>query len=113
MDNINLQKNICLKYKSSFIITNPNDLIVIDEGVLSGELVEGVRYASPDHMSGWWITSKKYSGDISGLRTEHVKHLYEKRPDLIKFLGLDYGFRFFQEGYKTVDEDIWFDKSIL
>ena len=105
MNNINLQKNICLKYKSKFTITNPDDLIVVDEEVLSGELVEGSRYTSPDHMSRLWITSKKYSGDTSGLRTEHAKQLYEKRPDLIKFLGLDYGFRFFQEGYKTNEEE--------
>lgn len=96
------------------LIPVKNDqLVVVSDGVLEGDLVEGVRYPSPDHMSGWWIITEKYNGDTATLRTEHFSHLLEKRNDLLKYLDLPYGYRFFQDGYKQNNEDIWFDKGIL
>ena len=88
-------------------------LIVVSDGVFEGEPVEGVRYFSPKHMSGWWITTEKFDGNIDNLRNEHYPHLIEKRPDLLKFMDLPFGFRFFQDGYKKHKEDVWFDEKII
>ncbi len=88
-------------------------MIVISDGVFEGECVEGVRYPSPKHMTGWWLTTQKYNGDTSTLRVEHYYHLPEKRPDLIKYLALPFGFRFFQKD-ETVgrEEEIWKDDNV-
>ena len=40
-----------------------------------------------------------------------AKHLLQIRPEIIKYLGLEVGFRFLadKDGY----EDIWYDKKLI
>ncbi len=116
--NINSKKitveilEVCATHNVNPVLVDNNQLVAVSEGVLEGDLVEGVRYNSPEHMSGWWLTTEKYNGDINTIKTEHFYHLLEKRPDLVKYLALPYGFRFFQKGYKDGPEKIWFDEKI-
>jgi hypothetical protein len=71
--------------------------------------VQGIRYPSPDHMSGWWITTDRYDGNIKSLRYEHTYHVTAARPALAKYLALPDGFRFnFSAG-----EEVWFDEKVL
>lgn len=105
--------DICNSNKVDPVPVLDSQLIIVSDGVFEGDLVEGVRYPSPEYMSGWWLTTEKYNGDVTTLRTEHFFHLLEKRPDLIKYLVLPYGFRFFEEGYKKNKEQIWFDEKIV
>lgn len=98
----------CKKFDTTPVLLDDNQLVVVSEGVLAGDPVEGVRYPSPKHMSGWWITTDKYNGDISTLTTEHAYHILERRPDLAKYMLLPYGFRF-RVGTK---EDVWFDEKV-
>lgn len=113
-------KNITVEMLEICSLNNVNplpianeQLVVISDGVFEGSLVEGTRYPSPEHMSGWWLTTEKYNGDVSTLRTEHFYHILEKRPDLVRYMALPYGFRFFQEGYKQNNEDVWFDEKVV
>jgi hypothetical protein len=75
---------------------------------LQGDAVQGVRYPSPEHMSGWWITTDRYDGDIRSLTQEHLYHLTAARPDLARCLALPFGFRFDQAS----GEDVWFDEQV-
>ncbi len=83
--------------------------VVISKGVYEGLPVQAVRYPSPDHMTGWWITTDMYDGNTSSLETVHYFHLAFKRPDLVKFLALPFGHRF----YAGEEEDVWFDEAVL
>jgi hypothetical protein len=83
-------------------------LVVVSDGVLESEPVEAVRYPSPEHMSGWWITTDRYNGDVQSLRTHHLYHLTAARPELAQYLALPYGFRF----NLARGEDIWFDPEV-
>lgn len=85
----------------------PDQLVVISEGVYDGDVVEGVRYPSPKHMSGWWLTTNRYDGDITSLKTVHFAHIAEKRPDISDFLRLPFGYRFF-----SGDGSTWFDQKV-
>jgi hypothetical protein len=82
-------------------------MIVISKGVLEGDPIDAVRYKSPTHMTGWWITTDLYDGDIKSLQTMHYYHLAFKRPDILRYLALPYGYRF------NLDNkvDIWFDPN--
>ena len=115
MNIINEQKEFCDSKNTNFEKTKEIQFVVVSDDVLSGALVEGVRYKPQENMSGWWLTSKDYSGNIEDLKLEHVEHIYEKRKDLVKFLGLPPGYRFFQEKYvsNSSPEDVWFDEDIL
>lgn len=85
-----------------------SQMIVISEGVLEGAAIEGVRYSSPQHMTGWWLKTEHYNNDIKTLKTIHYSHLAFERPDIIKYLALSFGFRFLSE-----TNEIWFDKEVL
>lgn len=88
-------------------LPKPDQLVVISDGVYEGDVVEGVRYPSPVHMSGWWLTTDRYDGDVKSLRTVHFYHIAEFRPDLSDFLKLPCGYRFF-----SGNGDTWFDQQV-
>lgn len=71
--------------------------------------MQGVRYPSPEHMSGWWVTTDRYDGDVRTLRHEHLYHLTAARPDLARYVALPFGFRFDLGRH----EDVWFDPRTL
>ena len=84
----------CKLLGAEFHPPRPDKLTVISDGVLEGAAVEGVRYPSPDHMSGWWITTGLYNGDIKTLKRQHTYHVTAARPELARYLALPAGFRF-------------------
>ncbi|MGZ3182659.1 MAG: immunity protein Imm33 domain-containing protein [Telluria sp.] len=95
------QHLVCDQAVSVFSPPRVDQLVVVSDGVLEGEPVQGVRYPSPEHMSGWWITTDRYNGDVATLKTLHAYHLTATRPDLARYLGLAYGFRFYSEDGRT------------
>jgi hypothetical protein len=103
------QHKICEKFKGEFSPPRPDKLAVISEGILEGDnTVQGVRYPSPEHMSGWWLTTNRYNGSVESLKTTHLYHVTAARPDLTPYIALPYGFRF-EVGER---EDVWFDGKV-
>lgn len=102
------QHLVCEKIGAEFLAPQADRLVVISEGVLEGDSVQGVRYPSPEHMSGWWITTDRYDGNLGSLKNEHLYHLTAARPELARYLALPYGFRF----DLSKSEDIWFDADV-
>lgn len=101
------QHEMCEKVGAKFSAPALDQLIVISEGVYEGEDVEGVRYPSPEHMTGWWLTTDRFNGDISTLVTVHAHHVTAARPDLVKYLALPFGYRFF-----SPTSEVWFDQKV-
>jgi hypothetical protein len=102
------QHEVCGRYGAEFSPPRPDQLVVISDGVLQGEAVQGVRYPSPGHMSGWWLTTRSCDGDIRSLTREHLYHVTAARPDLGRYMALPFGLRFDQ----TNGEDVWFDQDV-
>jgi len=84
--------------------------VVISKGVYEGLRVDAVRYPSPDHMTGWWLTTELYDDNIDSLMNVHYFDLAFRRPDLLPCLALPYGYRFSLNGN---DIDIWYDEKVL
>ncbi len=103
------QHFVCHQHKAAFSPPRPDELTVVSAGVLKGLPAQGIRYPSPDHMSGWWITTDLYDGNIKSLRHEHTYHVTAARPDLARYLALPDGFRF----NFSVAEKVWFDEKAL
>jgi len=101
------QHCVCGRFEAEFQPPRPDQLTVISGGVLEGLPVQGIRYPAPEHMSGWWITTDLYNGDVSTLKHEHTYHVTAKRPDLAKFMALPRGFRY----DLATHEDVWFDEK--
>lgn len=61
-------------------------------------------------MNGWYIWSGEWSDSDDFFKPICLEHLIELKPEIIKYFGLDIGFRFLanDKGY----EDVWFDQNI-
>jgi len=99
---------VCERYRAEFTPPRPDRLVVVSVGVDEGDPVQGVRYPSPAHMSGWWITTDRHDGDSNSLRPEHLYHLTAARPNLARYLALPPGYRF----DTTQGEDVWFESEV-
>ncbi|HEY4323299.1 MAG TPA: hypothetical protein VGN20_04915 [Mucilaginibacter sp.] len=103
------QKQECNNCNTSALFPLFSQMIVISDGVLEGKDLDAVRYPSPNHMAGWWLTTELYDDDVKSLKTVHYHHLAFNRPDIIKYMALPFGFRFLS-GKQT---EIWFDEKVL
>ena len=103
------QEDMCAQFDTSASFVTFGQLVVISNGVYEGLPLQGVRYNSPSHMSGWWLTTDLYDGNVKSLSNVHYYHLAFSRPDLLKYLALPFGFRFF---HSANGSDIWYDPKI-
>jgi hypothetical protein len=101
------QHAVCDSAGAIFTPPRPDQMVALSDGVYEGDPVQGVRYPSPAHMSGWWITTGRYNGDIRTLKVVHLYHLTSKRPDLAKYIALPPGFRFSSD-----PEEVRFDPKV-
>lgn len=104
------QERECRKRSVTPLFPTFGQKIVISKGVYEGYGVDAVRYSSPNHMTGWWVTTDLYDDNIESLMTVYFYHVAFKRPDILKYFALPFGYRF----YITDEEkDVWFDQKAL
>lgn len=106
---IQRQKDICKKVSSNWRPVNPKHKIGISSD-LEGEPVHGLRHPPERGTTGWFIWTGEYSTDEDFFKPIHAVHLLQRRPDLIKYLGLPPGYRFLVDS--KGHEDIWEDKQL-
>lgn len=108
------QKEVCKRHDLLWTPVERELMIAINNSLFTDTLpINGLRHPKKENIDGWYL----WSGEgIPQDRDDyfnpiHPEHLLEKRPLVLKYLGLPYGSRFQidDKGY----EDIWFDQSIL
>lgn len=104
------QEGECEGQKTSPVFPTFAQKIVISKGVYEGHEIEGVRYPSPEHMTGWWLLTDLFDDNIESLMTVHFYHVAFKRPDILKYLALPSGYVF---DTSDAGNNIWFDYSVL
>ena len=106
---IDKQKEICTTNNSTWIPINKKLNIGISAN-LDKDPINGLRHPSEKGTTGWFIWTGEYSEANNFFQPICAEHLLQQRPDIIKYLGLDIGFRFLADrnGY----EDIWFDEKL-
>ena len=104
------QKEICEKYNSEWKPINGKSKIAISDN-LNLEKLNGLRHKTEKGKICWYIWSGEYSENDDFFKPICAEHLLQRNPKIIKYLGLDDGFRFLitESGY----EDVWFDKNLL
>ena len=103
------QARVCDEQGAAFCPPKGDSMVVVSDGVWEGRDLEAMRYPAPEHMSGWWLITDLYDGNVESVRTEHAYHLVEKRPELVQYLALPPGF-WLRTG---ADSGIWFDEKLL
>ena len=107
---IQRQKDICEKVKSDWRPVNPKHKIGVSDN-LDNQPVHGLRHPPEKGTTGWFIWTGEYSAADDFFKPIHAGHLLQKRPDLIKYLGLPPGYRFLVDN--KGHEDIWTDDQLL
>ena len=102
------QHTVCGQANAAFSPPRPDQMAAVSLGVMEGDDLEGVRYPSPPHMSGWWLTTDRYDGDIRSLNVQHLYHVTAARPDIVRYLALPAGYRF-----STLEASaVWYDDAV-
>jgi len=110
---IDKQKAVCEKYSSKWTPINKNLRVGISHN-LTGDPIHGLRH--PNHgettkgTTGWFIWTGEYSEAEDFFQPLCAEHLLQIRPQIIKYLGLDVGFRFVAD--KSGYEDVWYDETL-
>ena len=99
----------CQAQQVAPLFPNFGQYMMISDGVYEGLPVSAVRYTSPSHMTGWWLTTDEYNDDAKSLKRVHFFHVAFTRPDILKYLALPFGFRFYISKEET---DVWFDDEV-
>jgi hypothetical protein len=88
------QKILCMSESAKFNVPLFTQNIAISKGVLEGLRVQGIRYNEPPHMSGWYLTTSEYDGNIENMKVVSLQTLVINRKDILQFLALPPGFVF-------------------
>ena len=103
------QKTTCEKYNSNWKPINKK----LNIGISANsdlEPIHGIRYSQEKGTTGWFIWFGEYSEDPSFFKPMCAEHLLQIAPNIIKYLGLEVGYRFLIDGKGY--EDVWKDENI-
>ena len=106
---IDQQKEICKKHQSKWNPINKKLMIGIGSDLNSGP-IHGLKHAKEKGTTGWCIWTGEYSESDDFFKPICAENLLQIRPDLIKYFGLDVGYRFLID--KKEYEEVWFDKKL-
>ncbi|TDE15244.1 immunity protein Imm33 domain-containing protein [Dyadobacter psychrotolerans] len=103
------QKQICLAHDSEWKPVNKKLKVSVSVN-LDTDPVNGLRIPGEKGSTGWFIWSGDYSEREDFFKPMCAEHLLQKRPDIVKYLGLDIGFRFLAD--RSDYGEVWFDEKI-
>lgn len=106
---IEKQKDICLKYNSKWNPVNKKLNIGVSSN-LGDDPINGLRHPAEKGTTGWFIWSGEYAENEDFFHPICAEHLLQIRPEIIKYLGLDIGYRFISD--KNGYEDVWYDERL-
>lgn len=106
-----IQQAICEKYGSPILFPEPDSKMGIAIGTLHQMPITATRIRPANGTNGWFIHGGEYSDDPNFYQAVHLSHLQEMLPQVLPYLALIPGFKFFvdNEGY----EDVWYDPECL
>ncbi len=106
---IERQKEICLANNSKWNPINKKLKIGVSLN-LSRNPINGLRHPAEEGTTGWFIWTGEYTENDDFFQPICADDLLQVRPDIIKYLGLDAGFRFLADNHGY--QDIWYDESL-
>lgn len=106
---IEAQKEICEKSNSIWQPINKKLKIGVSSN-LDKDPINGLRHLAEKGTTGWFIWTGEYSEADDFFKSICAEHLLQKRPEIIKYLGLEIGFRFLSDSKDY--EDVWYDEKL-
>ncbi len=106
---IDRQKEICATHNSQWNPINKKLRVGVSANLYT-DPINGLRHPNKTRTTGWFIWTGDYSESDDFFQPMRAEHLLQIRPDIIKYLGLDIGFRFLAD--KNGYEDTWYDDKL-
>jgi len=106
---IDSQKEICTTHNSQWKPINKKLRVGVSAN-LDKDPINGLRHPNEKATTGWFIWTGDYSENEDFFQPMCAEHLLQVRPEIIKYLGLDIGFRFLSD--KKGYEDVWYDPKL-
>jgi hypothetical protein len=106
------QRALCKRFGVPWFPAPASQKVGVSKDVRTGlRPISGLRHPPEGDTTGWYIwAGNEPSTDPDFFMPLHVEHLQEWCPEILKFLGLAPGWRFYlADGF----EDVWEDKSLL
>jgi hypothetical protein len=107
-----LQRSTCKNYGATFLECDEVLKIGISRDFDRGHFpINGLRHPVEGDTTGWYIWSNETFSDAPDFFVPLcARHLHERCPEIVRYLGLAPGWRFLiAPGY----EDVWFDENLL
>jgi hypothetical protein len=104
------QINACKQHGQEFARCPAESTLGFAIQTLAKEPIHGLRHKPEADTSGWYIWCGEYSSAADFFSPFHAIHIYEKLPEVAKYLGLPPGYRFLLAKDHV---DVWFDSSLL
>ena len=104
------QKEVCLKYGSSFVEAGPGTKVGIALETVGRLPLNALRHPPEGDTCGWYIWGgEEMSQTPDFFQPLHVSHLKDWCPELMKYLGLAPGWRVLLAGEYV---DVWYDEEL-
>jgi hypothetical protein len=103
------QNRVCREHEAPFAPPGGDTMLAVSDGVWEGRDLTAARYVAPEHMSGWWLTTDLYDGNVESIHPEHAYHAVARRPEIVPYLALPAGFWFRTGG----EVEVGFDRALL
>ena len=108
---IRRQRQLCKERGVSYVATELDSKVGFAMGTQGLSPINGLRHPQFDDTTGWYIWCGEVLSQGDGFFSPlHTRHLLDRCPESIRFLGMPPGTRFLIAGDQV---DIWFDESLL
>jgi hypothetical protein len=107
-----IQKTVCESLGASFLQCDESLKVGISKDFNPMQFpINGLRHPPSGDTSAWYIWSgEKYSEEPDFFVPLHAKHLRDRHPEIVRYLGLGPGWRFL---IAPGQEGAWFDANLL
>jgi hypothetical protein len=107
----NQQCSVCKNYGTEWVPAEPNSKVGFAIQTQGQVPVNGLRHPSEGDTNGWYLwCGPELSSAPDFFSPLHTRHLIERCPEAMKYLGLPPGYRFLIAGNHV---DVWYDESLL
>lgn len=105
------QKALCRERSVAYVPAAPDSKLGFALKTIGRNPLNGLRHPPQEDTNGWYLwCGEMLSSDSDFFAPLHTRHLAEKCPEALRFLGLPPGYRFLVSGDYI---DVWYDPELL